>query len=802
MSTLQKLETDLSTVRLDFNSGVTTGLQLLGDVDLGAVDPGSIDPDSLQSTEFPDPVKVAFRVLLRSVDIDTARTYAQQIATELATPGPYKVQITGMASALYFDAVGSSVPGLFRGQADAVYKIATLLMDPDGFPVTLLRLPYLYAAKLRSSANLTTNATLLKATTTANRPDLWAWTSTSGITGETIDWTNQAYSFAAATTSTLLLQQTTPNSSMTGGATYTFSFYARASAPSIASFYAQWQGLDNSGTVQGAASSGTPVSLTTSWQRVTVSAAANASATKAQLRISMQNAAATSVTVYLRYVQFEQAAAVTDFRAGTETVSNNPAAALGRIMPVYVQGNAPTRAILTITPESGANIVQARVARRSYGNLTEFANSNHFTQAESMTAGTNTTLAVADAAASGTTARIWNGAGGTDAWAKRLRWQVAPADKTSIEGSYRVYARLKANSVLTSGNGALYWLQLRWSAGNSDPVSFSNDVVPLDLTDISTDQFNTVDLGSVFVERGLATTYGLTFELWAKREQGENGNIYVDHVTLIPQGPTATNAQDQSMVLATRGWRDTDGGNLERWLGSDLVTPTSTSSTVTSGDVDGDSVLLDHNGAGAGTPPVAGFTVATGRHSWMANVTVTHKVGNNPGQDVIGEFRIRNVTDSTNARTKTIGIRSKLARLRKRVTLVDAVTSGAKSYQGQVHETSANSASNNESITVHSISHYFTRTVTSSNSMLASGEYGLVSGRPVAQVTASSVAVEPLRKQGAWIDLAPGLNLLVFDWGEVPTVGYEQVDSREPLALSTYNRSCTVACDMYPRYTA
>ena len=47
--------------------------------------------------------------------------------------------------------------------------------------------------------------------------------------------------------------------------------------------------------------------------------------------------------------------------------------------------------------------------------------------------------------------------------------------------------------------------------------------------------------------------------------------------------------------------------------------------------------------------------------------------------------------------------------------------------------------------------------------MLSSGEPGIVSGRPVAQIVASGVAVEPLRQAGPWIDLTPGDNLLIFD---------------------------------------
>lgn len=797
----KKLETDLTTVRLDFNddTGAGTGLSVFGDIDLGEVETPVSRTGRLETSYDPDPVRVRFRVGVRSSTTDAVRLLAQQVASELQTPGPYMVQLGTMAAPLYFDAVGSSLAGLFRGQEQAIEKIASRLIDSDGLPVELVRLPYLYSAKLLSSANKLTNATLLKATTTANRPDTWAWDSTTGLSGESIDWSNQAYSLTVATTGTRNLQQTTPNSSVTGSSTYTASVYAKV-ASGTARLTVAWQGKNNAGVDQGAEVASAQTTLTTSWQRIEASGAANAAATKALVSLRFANAAATAVTVYLKQAQFELASAASTFRTGTETISNDPAAAMGRIMPVYVAGNARTRAILTITPESGASLVQARVSRRSYGNLTEFANSIHFTQAESMTAGTNTTLAVADAAASGTTARIWNGAGGTDAWAKRLRWQVSPTDKTAVEGSYEVFARVKATSVLTSLNPALYWLQLRWSAGNTDPVSFANEVVPIDLTDIATDMWTRVRLGQVFVERGIASTYGLTMELWARRESGESGNILVDHGALMPQGPTSTTSQDQSLVLSTRGWRDPDGANPEKWMGSELVTPTSGSATFSSGAPDGDSLVLNSENEAGGSPPAAGFTVATGRHSWWANVTLAHKVNTGTGPDIIGSLRVRNITDATEV-TKSLTIRSKLAKLRKRVRLDVAVTSSAKAYQAQVVHTGT-VANANELVTVHSISHSYLRTVTSSSALLCSGEHGLVSGRPLAQITTGGVAVEPLRKQGPWIDLNPGLNLLIFDWGEAPTVGYEQADAREPLALNTYNRACTVALDAYPRWTA
>lgn len=799
-TTLQKLETDLSTVRLDFNSGTTTGIQVFGDIDLGTIATPVDATGRLQTPYDPDPVRVSFRLLLRGANEEAMRTYAQQIATELMTPGPYKVQTTAMAAPLYMDAVGSSISGLLRGQADAIYNLTQQLSSPEGFPVELVRLPYLYSAKLRSVVNLLTNATLVKATTTPNRPDLWTWDSTTNISAETMDWTNQAYSFSIATTGARNLQQTTPNSSMTGSLNYDASVYAKASAGGIARLTTAWQGKNNAGTNQGSEVTSTQTTLTTDWQRIEASGVANASATKALVSLRFGNVSATAVTVYLRRGQFEQASTATTFRTGTETVSNDPAAAMGRIMPVWVDGNARTRAILTMTPESGASIVQARISRRSYGNLTEFANSIHFTQAESMTAGTNTTLGVADAAASGTTARIWNGAGGTDAWAKRLRWQVSPGDKTAVEGSYRVYARIKATAALISGNPALYWLQLRWSAGNTDPVSFSNEVVPIDLTDISADQWNRVDLGSVFVERGVSTTYGLTLELWAKREDSESGNILVDHVALMPQGPTATQAQDQALIISTRGWRDPDGSNPEHWNGSDLVTPTSASSTVSGGKVDGDSIVLDTAGEAAGTPPVGGFTVATGRHTWTANVALSHKPNSGTGPDEIAEFRVRNITDSTEV-VKTLTIRSKLARIRKQARTDIAVSSSAKAYQAQIVNSGVNPTANNEVVRVLSMNHSYLRAITNASALLASGEYGLVSGRPIAQVTTGGVAVEPLRVQGPWLDLNPGLNLLIFDWGDIPGVGYEQADAREPLPLNVYNRACTVALDFFPRWT-
>jgi hypothetical protein len=119
------------------------------------------------------------------------------------------------------------------------------------------------------------------------------------------------------------------------------------------------------------------------------------------------------------------------------------------------------------------------------------------------------------------------------------------------------------------------------------------------------------------------------------------------------------------------------------------------------------------------------------------------------------------------------------------------------SYQAQVSFAAATAAG--ARITVYGVTFGTFRALGTGSEANINGEYGLASGRPACFATASGIYREPLSQEGAFIDLLPGNNDLLFDYGETPSVGMELTDSREPLAESLITRSCDVTVSYYPR---
>jgi len=471
---------------------------------------------------------------------------------------------------------------------------------------------------------------------------------------------------------------------------------------------------------------------------------------------------------------------------GTPTAVSNDPASSGKRMTVNVTGNLPTRINLKGQPEAGSNIVRVRVARRSYGNLSDFRGV-WFKQGESASLGTDTSSVADGGASGGNMARTTFATVPT--MIRRERFSFTPADLTAIEGRFRVFARYK---LPTTG---AFTVLMKWGPSAADPAPFSCDEIPLVTSAAASSTYYTVPLGEVTVERGLGTTYGLTVDVFARRDSG-SANLDLDHIFLMPAGATPSVRGDQLLTATVRGFNDVFGPAPETWLGKDLTTvakPTGRSAGV----VDGTRMKLRQIGDAAGSPPDTGFMLGAGRHTVLADVTLERDDAAGVGA-TLGTFNVRNLTgaEGTDIGNRSLALPAHVNRVRS-VFRLDVDDPGA-AVQFQVRRQSVAAAT----IWVHSITHTALKTMTSSRRVHLDGEHGMVSGRPAAFVSdASDVFYEPLTVEGAWVIGYPGDNEICVDYGDSPPLNTEGLDVREVAAQSVLARSLTWTPSFFPRYS-
>jgi hypothetical protein len=475
-------------------------------------------------------------------------------------------------------------------------------------------------------------------------------------------------------------------------------------------------------------------------------------------------------------------------------IKNDPASGTNpKFRTVTATGNMRTRAIVTIAPESGANIVEALVARRSYGDAAAFR-TGWYKQAE---AGTLTSAAsVVDAAASGGNGVDLFTANRT-VFTKRIEWHFTGT--TAYEGTFRLRARVKVPADNTVR------VQARWAAGNTASL-IGNEVVTLRQPTGVASQFAMVELGTVVVSPGQGTTYGLTVELWAAQDAGTSV-VTADYLSLWPCGPTPDGRADQSMIVSAPGWRDGTGQSITRYRGNALITPTWKTPAYTGGDAKQGSLYLNNENDtdGAGPPPTTGTVYPAGQ----VRVRVKCRLLATTQDHTLGELIVRStngtgslVTGATLGNKVEIGAHSLQAT--KWFTLTFSAN-GTNAYQPVVvgdHIQNGESAIIIQEMTIETIP-----TVGNGQELNSSGEYGHVKGHPSAYLTAAGTRAGGLSQSGAFIDLYPGVNDLFYDWGEAPTAGsvntgLEHADDRGPLANNIIDRNATVTVSYYPRWSA
>jgi hypothetical protein len=668
VTVLELLAQDETTVLWDFQDptgavnpgGVITklaaGLDLgMAGTNLGTFTPAQRPGGTVLTISDP-PVEFTLDMMASATTYDLLVQGLGQLAQWLRDP-PGPLRWTQGTVARYIDLLGAPrLPALLTGQARASL-VPGRKSSLGPIPLTLVRQPWLRQAELNPASNVwVSNQSMLHDSNRDGTPD--GFTLAAGTA--TIQSSVEAFQLSHNAAVSLLTRDFT----VSAGTLVTLSVEARK--------------VSGDRTVEvrlislaGASVLGTATVTATSFgTRYSVSGTVAGGDTSVRMEIRYTGGSNTTVSQF-RNAQLETGTLVaSDYRTGSEVISNDPAASLGgRRMIVENIGDLWAPGKLTLAAESGSpRIGQVLVGVRSgtdipgRRNLTDFVNETNFAQCDTSgngwtrTLGTDTT-SVADGSGSG-----GNVAECTFATTGTVMRRVVLLTRTtlldSLRGYHDVWVRLKPSAA------AKYVVQLRWAPSLASPASYSEAEVTLDWSDATSFSYVDVPLGTIYLTEDTSQTLaGATLEVWARQESG-SGNCRFDEVSLFGTDPD----YGDSLSLIS-----VPGGSRESWLGKDLAAPTSPGG-LSAGSVVNNRMRLNAANEGACTPPAAGIIWGTGRHK------VTFRIDGN------GRFTfsagVRNVTDGTDAVIRNYSAR-KPANVGEIVLKFDGVA--AKAYAPYIY---------------------------------------------------------------------------------------------------------------------
>ena len=559
-------------VLFDLNDPTTTNVgdnlysstELLSDVDLGSpaqefsrfTSPGTDGGSTVNSRAGFRQVTLGVRV--RGSSYDNLTTAVGKLSTHLRNGCVIRWQANTSSNVRYIDVEPSPSPYVLDGRELSMYLATSLIDTPEGLELVLTAQPYLRGAEIDSASNLLTNATLMRDADGAGRPDGYTWSSTSNITNEAI--TNEAYQFDIDIGTTRQLGQTTPNSTVVAGETWTMSGYARVTDPAFTNgqIQAMIEYQTNAGAVVNTIT-GTLGTLTTGWTRVQASGVALATATKAQVGLRVDMTSVTPATLQLKNVQFEEAAAATPFTVGSEvgTVDPSPTSGIGRLVPFYNPGDAPCP-VTVVAQDTTSSHFNQRVAIATNkggppGTLTTLLNGGFVSQCEAWTPSTDTALDTnaASSPGSGNTGLLTTFVTTT----ATLRGAVTNLNAAAHRGrTYRAFVRFTARTAAYTGTMFLQWSYPPRPSGNNTSVT---------VTSAAVGTYYEADLGLVTCPDVAST--GLNLGIGASRSSG-TGNLVLDYVLLVPVDEQTGTILFGGLVTNTNQVRSYPEDSL--WLGT------------------------------------------------------------------------------------------------------------------------------------------------------------------------------------------------------------------------------------------
>jgi hypothetical protein len=292
----------------------------------------------------------------------------RQLNTHIIGGCVIRFRMHGATDYLFIDVEPSQPSYYIDGRELALHDAATMMATVEGVTVQLTAQANLRGAAQPSSANLFTNSTLTRDSDDDGDPDVWAWVSASNITNQTISASGEAHQFDIATGAVRTMTQASAAASASVGQVWSCSFYARVTSSTMTNVQAQavitWR---TSAPADISTSSGTLVTLTPGFQRITLTATAPATTDRMVAGLQLDNTSATSATVQWKNASLELAAAPTPFTVATETVSMDPAATgMAEYLPVYNPGDAwsPCEFIIS-APDASTALTDIYMSRKS-----------------------------------------------------------------------------------------------------------------------------------------------------------------------------------------------------------------------------------------------------------------------------------------------------------------------------------------------------------------------------------------------------------------------------------------------------
>ena len=385
---------------------------------------------------------------------------------------------------------------------------------------------------------------------------------------------------------------------------------------------------------------------------------------------------------------------------------------------------------------SGGEIVQLEVGRKSSGTLSDLAEVYGTSIAET------TTFAV-------------------ESWKERWRKVVTAPDVSGLAGRYRAVAIVQVSAA------GEYDVQLRYAQGNQATTDVALERIRIDADDLETFHYIPVDLGEV-----TARARKLTLEGWARREPG-GGNLEWHSIILVP-------AQEQRLQFVLPGMRR--GGSGTTFEGREL-TPTSGAPTNRENDklltVVGQTVVL----------PAHPEVLEAGRYKVSAEVSLRNKDYENQPKVRFGYLEVRKA--GVTIEKQALKTRARLITRRRKTLVFDA--DGVSTYEVRVRM-DQKPAGTDGRIALHKVVVAFHRFAGPADTIVLDGR------AKRAYVTTADGETTKVGAARGFLRLAPGPNLLIWELGDLPASGYDDVVEREPLPKIVVGRQASVQVDIIPRY--
>lgn len=789
----------LATKAVDLNGAETSSFKLF-EVDESSFDPGSPDmesvvlaeegvDDDVQAGQRLPRVEMSFNLrIVPTTSFERIRAAIRDLNRELRAGGTIVYRPSQEVETLYLDYHPSPLSRAFRGQERGMFKILTLLQDPDGMPVHIARRPTYRAAIARASVNLAGNGMLLEDPDDNGVPNGWAWSSNASITSRIV-WTQPSYAPVVATSGS---RDLTRNYAVTVGQAYSVGvdiasdLGADGTGLPSASALIQW--LDGSAAVisesgggggpvggggsgGGSAQSGRPWSDEIQWGRATTTGVAPAGAVSANVGLRIANGNATAIQYFIRRAQFQTGATATDFRSSPETVVQGADQTFGNRIWVSNRGNAPAPTQWRIAPDGSSAMAGVWIARRSgYRNSAEFAAMHSGARIKDVTLAADTTQQTDLGVAAARTVFADS--------VMRQHWRDphVPIDPTSIQGRYKIIVALRGDLAHT------YLAQIRYGFGNlvELPLTATPDPIPLDWTQPTTNHHVLLDMGTITVP---PSAQGLYIEGWAQQTDAAGAALNWIGYWLLP-------ADEQISFVTLPGAFKPSQVGTQKWLGVDMQTPPATppGAGTTAGRKDKTACILDDTTDACAITPPAGIVLSAVPHTVTVEGTMY-----NPDSlaNKKGEFRIHNVT--TNTLVAKMDIRGVKGVTYPPLTLSAKFTPVAgNAYLYWVARTGGTGT---------------IRVVDIVDTYVP----------PVSGVTSQTIALDGDTRQAYVIEagqrksnltiappfptLEPDTNLFMVLPGENAANGYDTVDARGPLMKYDRARSVSVSVDLVPTFT-